>query len=238
MGVMPTEDGDKKKKVKKLKEKKEKKPKEKKDKKNKDKSIKLPGEMSINIKPETSEDIAVNIDPEIGDESVKFTLPDVDIQVGPSPKPDESSSSSSSESDDEGVMPTEDGEKKKKVKKMKVKKEKKPKVKKEKKPKEKKEKKPKEKKDKKKKDKSIKLPGEMSIDAGVPQGDVNVILDTEVGVESVETTLPLPGVRTEESGHVEAVEFEIAVETPTHEDIPIGSIDVEVIPETPVIAVP
>merc|ERR1711936_365845 len=27
-------------------------------------------------------------------------------------------------------------------------------------------------------------------------------------------------------------------ETPTHEDIPIGSIDVEVIPETPVIAVP
>merc|ERR1712147_377575 len=150
-----------------------------KDKKTKDKSIKLPGEMSINIEPETSEDIAVNIDPEIGDKSEKVTLPDVDIQVGPSPKPDESSSSSSSESEDEGVMPTEDVEKKKKVKKIKVKKEKKPKVKQEKKPKEKKKKKPKEKKEKKKKDKSTKLLGGLEFDAEVPQGDVNIILDTE-----------------------------------------------------------
>merc|ERR1712054_285105 len=244
--VMPTEDGEKKKKVKKIKvkkekkpkEKKEKKPKEKKDKKKKDKSVKLAGEMSIDIEPETSEDITVTIDPEIGDESEKITLHDVDIQVGPSPKPDESSSSSSSESEDEGVMPTEDGEKKKKLKKMKVKKEKKPKVKKKKKPKEKKEKKPKEKKEKKKKEKSTKIPGGLEIAAEVPQGDVNIISDAEVRVESVETTLSLPSIQTKESDHVEAVEFEIDMETPTNEDISVGSISVEVIPETPVVVLP
>merc|ERR1712159_257583 len=209
--VLPTEDGEKKKKkVKKIKvkkkekpkEKKEKKPKEKKEKKKKDKSFKVPdidGGLTIDTETPVTADITVHADTEIPVESVGISLPelDVDTEEHVIVKPDhkfDSSSSSSSDSDDEGVLPTEDGDKKKKVKKVKVKKEKQPK--------EKKEKKPKEKKEKKKKDKSFKIP---DIDGGLTIGgeitdvdDVTVHTDAEIPVESVQISLPEVDVDTEE----------------------------------------
>merc|ERR1712159_722125 len=193
--VLPTEDGEKKKKkVKKIKVKKEKKPKEKKDKKPKekkekkknDKSFKVPdidGGLTIDTETPVRADITVHADTEIPVESVGISLPelDVDTEEHVIVKPDhkfDSSSSSSSDSDDEGVLPTEDGDKKKKVKKVKVKKEKQP----------------KEKKEKKKKDKSFKIP---DIDGGLTIGgettvvdDVTVHADAEIPVESVQITLP------------------------------------------------
>merc|ERR1711988_1137437 len=120
----------------------------------------ITGESSIDRETPTIEVTTNMIDSEFSGESATASLPVIETPVEeklpeqPSIKHDQSSSSSSSESEEESVMPTEDGEKKKKVKKIKGKKEKKPK--------EKKEKKPKEKKDKKKKDKSVKLAGEMS----------------------------------------------------------------------------
>merc|ERR1711881_600872 len=147
----------------------------------------------------TSEDITVHADTEIPVESVEISVPKVDVHteehviVVPEHK-SESSSSSSSDSDDDGVLPTEDGEKKKKVKKIKVKKEKKPK--------EKKEKKPKEKKEKKKKDKNFKIPdidGGLTIDGETPTSeDVTVHADTEIPVESVEISVPEVDVHKEE----------------------------------------
>merc|ERR1711881_380225 len=144
-GVLPTEDVEKKKKVKKIKVKKEKKPKEKQEKRKKDKSFKIPdidGGLTIDGEGPVVDDVVVHADTDIPTESVAISLPEVDVHteehviVVPEPKSD-SSSSSSSDFDDDGVLPTEVGEKKKKVKKIKVKKEKKPKEKKEKKPKEK-----------------------------------------------------------------------------------------------------
>merc|ERR1712159_62010 len=174
----------------------------KKEKKKKDKSFKVPdidGALTIDTETPVRADITVHADTEIPVESVGISLPELDVDteehviVKPDHKSD-SSSSSSSDSDDEGVLPTEDGDKKKKVKKIKVKKEKQPK--------EKKEKKPKEKKEKKKKDKSFKIP---DIDGGLTIGgettvvdDVTVHADAEIPVESVQISLPEVDVDTEE----------------------------------------
>merc|ERR1711881_708316 len=133
----------------------------------------IDGGLMIDGESPVVDGVVVHADTDIPTESVEISLPEVDVHteehviVVPEHKSD-SSSSSSSDSDDDGVLPTEDGEKK--VKKIKVKKEKKPK--------EKKEKKPKEKKEKKKKDKSFKIPdidGGLTIDGEGPVVDDVVI---------------------------------------------------------------
>merc|ERR1711977_595809 len=133
----------------------------------------------------SQEEPSVHIDTGIHVETVEISVHAGDIHIEgpvidvPDHKSD-SSSSSSSESDGEGVLPTEDGEKKKKVKRMKVKKEKKPK--------EKKEKKPKEKKEKEKKDKDIKISvvDGVTIEEEVPtQEEPSVHIDTDIHVEGV-----------------------------------------------------
>merc|ERR1711881_489034 len=157
------------------------------------------GGLTIEGEIPVLEDVTVHADTEIPVESAGYSVPEADVHIEehvivvPDHKSD-SSSSSSSDSDDDGVLPTEDGEKKKKVKKIKVKKEKKPK--------EKKEKKPKEKKEKKKKDKNFKIPdidGGLTIDGESPVVDgVVVHADTDIPTESVEISLPEVHVHTEE----------------------------------------
>merc|ERR1711881_713845 len=181
------------------------------------------GGLTIEGEIPVVEDVTVQADTEIPVESAGYSVPEADVHteehviVVPDHKSD-SSSSSSSDSDDDGVLPTEHGEKKKKVKKIKVKKEKKPK--------EKKEKKPKEKKEKKKKDKSFKIPdidGGLTIEGETPAiKDVTVHADTEITVESVGISVPQVDVHTDVA----------IVETPTTDveirSKPVGTFDVNI----------
>merc|ERR1712226_1184560 len=64
-----------------LKEKKEKKMKEKKEKKKKVKSIKVPGELEVDIEKPTHEEYIVKVDTEVINQSVDTTTPDVDIKL-------------------------------------------------------------------------------------------------------------------------------------------------------------
>merc|ERR1712142_164543 len=173
-------------------------------------------------------EITPPVDTEIIVKSADLISPEINLSTEinilkePIHKSDSSSSSSSSssslESEDEGILPTEDGEKEKKVKKVKIKKQKMPKEKKEKIPKEKKQKKLKEKKEKKKKVKSIKVPGELEVDIEQPSHEEYIVkVDMEVVNQSVDTTTSDVDIKLEETVHVITGELTTDMGTPTIE---------------------